>query len=380
MLKLFNIVGARPQIIKSSAISRCISNNYRDIFKEIVVHTGQHYDNQMSEIFFNEMGIPKPTYNLDVRSGEHGKQTASMIIGIEELLKKENPDIVVVYGDTNSTLAAAIAASKMNIKIAHIEAGMRSFNKNMPEEINRIMCDHVSTLLFTPTITGFNNLIKEGFNSNTQPPHSMNTPGMFHCGDIMYDNALFFSERKGQTEDMNDKPYVLLTVHRPVNTDNKERLSNIINAVIEISKKENIKIICPLHPRTLKILKTEFHEEFDSITENINITEPVGYLDMIKLEQNAQIIITDSGGVQKEAYYFKKPCVVLRNETEWVEIIEQKTGILADANPERIKEAVCHFLNEKDNLNFKPLYGDGNASDFILNKIVETCTHENTSY
>lgn len=370
MIKLLNVVGARPQIIKSSAVSRAISKNLSDWIDEVIVHTGQHYDDRMSEVFFQEMGIPKPAYNLDVRSGEHGKQTATMIVGLEDLMKKENPDYVVVYGDTNSTLAAAVAASKMNKKIVHIEAGMRSFNKSMPEEINRILCDHVSSLLFTPTKTGLNNLIHEGFQSNTAPPYNMDNPGIFHCGDIMYDNALHFSHMSSGLRNEREKPFILLTVHRPVNTDNKKRLQDIFRSVIHISKAENIDVICPLHPRTLSILKTDMKNEYKNIHSNINVIEPVGYLEMIDLEQHAELVITDSGGVQKEAYYFKKPCVILRKETEWPEIIEQQTGRLVDAYPDQIIDAALYFLHKKG-LIFKPLFGDGNAAGFILNKILE---------
>ncbi len=257
MLKILTIIGARPQIIKSAALSRAIRTDYADQIQEIILHTGQHYDENMSQVFFDEMGIPEADYNLSVGSGTHARQTAAMIEGIEGVIEKENPDWLVLYGDTNSTLAGSIAAVKMGVPVAHIEAGLRSFNKTMPEEINRITCDHCSTLLFSPTQTGINNLKKEGFSMGAAPPYSVNNPGTFHCGDVMYDNAIHFSDIAEEGSDIlkrlniEDERFILATIHRDNNTDIPDRLQSIFNAIITISREQ--KVILPLHPRTLKM-------------------------------------------------------------------------------------------------------------------------------
>ena len=258
-LKILTIIGARPQIIKSAALSRAIRSKFSDKLQEVIVHTGQHYDDNMSDVFFTELEISKPNYNLNVGSGSHGKQTAMMIGGIEEIILIEKPNCVVVYGDTNSTLAGALAASKIHIPVVHIEAGLRSYNKSMPEEINRIMCDHVSTLLFTPTKAGFNNLIKEGFNGNSEPPYSIDNPKVFHCGDIMFDNSLYFSSVANKTttilteNDLEADKYILATIHRNNNTDDAVRLNSLFNAINKIAKENKIKVVIPLHPRTAKL-------------------------------------------------------------------------------------------------------------------------------
>ena len=252
MIKIVTIIGARPQIIKAAALSRAIKNNFSNEIEEIIVHTGQHYDQNMSQVFFDELGIPAPNYNLGVGSGKHGEQTAKMIEGIEEILLKENPDYLVVYGDTNSTLAGAIAASKIHIPIVHIEAGLRSFNKAMPEEINRICCDHCSTMLFSPTTTGYKNLINEGFNQENKKPFTIDNPGIYHCGDVMYDNSLYFSSIANSQHPIANSQYILCTIHRNNNTDEPERLSAIVRALLRLSKEEEI--IIPLHPRTKKLL------------------------------------------------------------------------------------------------------------------------------
>lgn len=379
MLKIVTIVGARPQIIKAAALSRTIRNSYSDKIQEIIIHTGQHYDSNMSQVFFEEMGIPSPHQNLSIGSASHGKQTALMIQGIEEILVSEKPDYIVLYGDTNSTLAGAVAASKIHIPVVHIEAGLRSFNKSMPEEINRIMCDHASTLLFVPTTTGIKNLEKEGFSTTTKAPFTADNPGVFHCGDIMFDNLVYFAgiadQRTNimQTLDLVKNAFVLCTIHRDNNTDSPERLQQIIVAMCTIAEELKQSIVLPLHPRTSKIISTqlpsELHERLIQ-NKNIHLIPPVSYLEMIVLEKNSSLILTDSGGVQKEAYFFRKPLVVARPETEWIEIINNGAGIIADANAEKIIESIRYFL-EKDELSFPNVFGDGHAAEFICRTMLE---------
>lgn len=378
MIQILTIIGARPQIIKAAAISRAIKNHYPDKIRETIVHTGQHYDDNMSQIFFDEMGIPEPDYNLGVGSGTHGKQTALMITKIEEILLSEKPDYVVLYGDTNSTLAGAIASSKVHIPIVHIEAGLRSFNKSMPEEINRIVCDHSSTLLFSPTTTGINNLIKEGFNAHTTPPYTADNPGVFHCGDIMYDNSLFFAKIAATKTNILERfsleknKFILGTIHRDNNTDDRERLTSIFSAFETITNEQQIDIILPLHPRTTKMMEQNIDKEvLDSVKNNsrIKITSPLSFFDIVVLEQNCKMVMSDSGGLQKEAYYFEKPVIILRPETEWVEIVKEGAGIVTDAGKEQILEAFLHF-NTIDTLSFPPIFGDGKAAEFICGKLL----------
>jgi UDP-GlcNAc3NAcA epimerase len=378
MIKLITIIGARPQIIKAAAFSRAIKNHYQNQIQEIIVHTGQHYDQNMSTVFFDELGIPQPHYNLNVGSASHGKQTALMIQGIEEILVKENPQGIVLYGDTNSTLAGAVAASKIHVPVIHIEAGLRSFNKAMPEEINRIMCDHVSTLLFSPTQTGFENLVNEGFKTDNAGPYHIDNPKIFHCGDVMYDNSLYFSELAENKTDilaqhhLTDGNFLLVTIHRNNNTDDKTRLTAIFSALNNISSRHNINMILPLHPRTAQLMEKNIDARvLESVKSNtkIKIIPPASFLEMIALEKNAKLILTDSGGVQKEAYFFKKPCVVLRSETEWVELVKNGNTIIADADEQKII-AAYESLIQKGELSYPPIFGDGKASEFICNEIL----------
>lgn len=380
MIKIVTVIGARPQIIKAAALSRAIANGFSDRIIEKIVHTGQHYDSNMSQVFFDELGIPAPDYNLEVGSGSHGRQTARMIEGIEKILLDEKPDFLVLYGDTNSTLAGAVAASKLRIPIAHIEAGLRSFNKSMPEEINRIMCDHASTLLFSPTLTGFNNLIREGFSPDNMPPFNSDNPGVFHCGDIMYDNSLYFAGIAEERSDilkqrgLDSGRYLLATIHRDNNTDIPERLSAIFSALDFISRNNNLRIAIPLHPRTSGLLKQNLPADlYASVAGNplISIMPPVSFLDMIKLEKHAEMIVTDSGGVQKEAYYFCKPSIIARPETEWVEIVEAGAGKVTDANEKAIVGAINSYLLNPP-VNFPEVFGDGNAAAFICRKLLES--------
>lgn len=377
VMKIITVIGARPQIIKAAAISREISKNYHNNITEIIVHTGQHYDQNMSEVFFEELSIPKPNYNLNVGSNSHGVQTAKMIEKVEEVIIKENPDYILLYGDTNSTLAGAVAASKMNVPIIHVEAGLRSYNRKMPEEINRIVCDHLSTLLFSPTLTGYNNLVREGFNEENNSPFTPDNPGIFHCGDIMYDNSLHFAELANKKSiilkkyELTPNDFILTTIHRDHNTDIEENLIAIFKALIEISKK--YKVILPLHPRTKNKLETFSDRTFFNTIksqENLKLIEPVSFLDMIQLERSSKLVITDSGGVQKEAYFFNKPCIILRPETEWVEILETKMAKLVSANFNKIIAAFNEFIRKKE-ITFPSIFGDGNAARFICQKLFE---------
>ena len=370
MIKIVTIIGARPQIIKAAALSRAIKEKFSNEIEEVIVHTGQHYDENMSQVFFDELGIPAPDYNLGVGSGKHGEQTSKMIEGIEEILLKENPDYLVVYGDTNSTLAGAIAASKIHIPIAHIEAGLRSFNKAMPEEINRICCDHCSTMLFSPTATGYKNLIKEGFDPENKKPFTIDNPGIYHCGDVMYDNSMFFGSTDNGQQTTDNNPYILCTIHRNNNTDEPERLSSIVRALLRLSKEEEI--IIPLHPRTKKLLDVNLSPDiYNELVNNerIHIIPPASFLEMIKLEKNASIVLTDSGGVQKEAFFFKKPCIIIRSETEWKEIVECGAAIIADANEDNIVNGYYHFKENKIS-EYPELFGDGKAAEFICNELI----------
>lgn len=396
MIQLLTIIGARPQIIKAAALSRAIREQYSDKVCEKILHTGQHYDENMSQVFFNELNIPLPDFNLNVGSGAHGEQTAKMITGIEKILQSEVFDGVVVYGDTNSTLAGAVAASKLHIPLIHIEAGLRSYNMAMPEEINRIACDHLSSVLFAPTETGMNNLRNEGFfNSNAQFPN--NKPRqVYHSGDIMYDNSLYFAQLSDKNQQiltkygLENNQFILATIHRDNNTDQPERLTSIFNALLDISEANRIPVVLPLHPRTAKLLQQNLSEDLyalvaDQVT-NLQRTDyadtyqsmshasksfvmmpPASFLEMIALEKNAKIVMTDSGGVQKEAYYFEKPCIILRPETEWVEIVQQGAGMVADASYQRIMDA--YEVLSKSRCSFPPIFGNGKAANYILDKI-----------
>lgn len=345
-MKILTILGARPQFIKAAAFSRAIKN-YKDI-EEIIVHTGQHYDQNMSDIFFTEMDIPLPKYKLQTGGKTHGAMTGQQLAKIEEILFNEKPDIVLVYGDTNSTLAGALAATKLHIPIAHVEAGLRSFNKKMPEEINRILTDQVSDYLFVPSIGAKKNLINEGVNEKQ----------IFVVGDIMYDVSLYYKEKMIKPnwfDSLNLDKFILCTIHRAENTDDATNLSGIFKG-LGLSNKE---IILPLHPRTVNKIK----EHNINLPKNIKIVEPVGYLEMVWLEVHSDLIVTDSGGVQKEAYFHEKYCITLREETEWNELVDQGLNRLVGSRPEFIHVAIekpfkCNFSTG--------IYGNGNTANTIL--------------
>jgi len=383
-LKVLNIVGARPQIIKASAISRAITNDFADKFEEIIVHTGQHYDRELSDVFFDELEIRMPDFNLQVGSARHGRQTGIIMERIEDVMLSEKPDFVIIYGDTNSTLAAALAASKQHFPVVHIEAGMRSFNKQMPEELNRIVADHASTLLFAPTNTAFKNLMAEGFRPENTFPYSINNPRVILTGDIMYDNSLFYAELAEKKKKsfltnvgIEEDNYVLVTIHRDMNTDDIQRLSNIFNTLIELSESGKTDMVMPLHPRTIIALKNNLPEIYKHIKESghFRLIPPVSFLEMILLEKKAKMIVTDSGGVQKESHFFSKPCIVLRQETEWVELVKNGTVKLADADPGKIREAWDYFMNNTDVLQYPGFYGDGKAATAILNEMLIVFSH-----
>ncbi len=400
MIKLLTIIGARPQIIKAAALSREIlrfaqddkggaqddkrdaQDDKRDAqddkrgaqndnchpeeqkatkdlkIQETLLHTGQHYDANMSEVFFRELGIPAPDYNLGVGSGSHGEQTAKMLQGIEQVLLKDHFDGVVLYGDTNSTLAGAVAASKLHVPVFHIEAGLRSFNRSMPEEGNRIVADHLGDLLFAPTRTAVDNLEREGLAART-----------IQSGDVMYDNALHFAplaEAKCdilQRLQLQPKEFVLATIHRPVNTDTPERLSAILDALCEIA--QTTKVVLPLHPRTRNLLGPAI----EKLQDKLILLPPASFFEIILLEKNARVVLTDSGGVQKEAFFYGTPSVILRQETEWVEIVDHGAGILADADKQRILEAYQTLKDRQ--VNFPPLFGDGHAAERIVTSIMQ---------
>jgi len=346
-MKIISIIGARPQFIKCAPLSRSIRREH----EEILVHTGQHYDPEMSDIFFKELNIPQPDYNLGMGSSSHGEQTGKMLIEIEKVLHKEKPDIVLVYGDTNSTLAGALAASKLHIKVAHIEAGLRSFDRSMPEEINRVVTDHISDLLFCPTDTAVINLRKEGIIS-----------GVHNVGDVMLDalkyNQKIAEEKSTILEDLDliSKEYLVATVHRPSNTDSLDNISSIVKAFCN----SDLPIVFPVHPRTKKYLKQ--YGLWEKLHGNVKIVPPLGYLEMLQLIVNARKILTDSGGLQKEAYMLGVPCITMRENTEWIETIEDGWNVLVGANYEKIMDSIEYFEGAKY---IGEIFGNGDATGRI---------------
>ncbi len=349
-MKIVSIVGARPQFVKAATVSRVLRRD--PATREILLHTGQHYDDNMSEIFFRELNIPEPDYNLEVGSGSHAEQTGAMMKRIEEILLKEKPDCTLVYGDTNSTLAGALTSAKLHIPVAHVEAGLRSFNRAMPEEINRIVTDRIAGLLFAPTQTAVSHLTHEGLGDIT-----------CFTGDVMYDSVLYYKgwllkdPEKYRTPEIPAK-YMLATIHRAENTDNPVNLKNIFTAFSEL----NQDIVLPIHPRTRKILQSQV-----SLPENVHIIDPVGYLQMLKLTLDATRVLTDSGGLQKEAYFLEKPCITLRTETEWVETLHDRWNIITGSDPGLIRQAV---LSEHPTTPIRPAFGNGKAAEMILQKLL----------
>ncbi len=354
-MKVVTIVGARPQFIKAAVVSRSFEKIQS--IEEIIIHTGQHFDAKMSNIFFEEMDIPKWNYNLNISNLSHGAMTGRMLEKIEEILLKEKPDFVLVYGDTNSTLAGALAAKKLHITLAHIEAGLRSFNMSMPEEINRIITDRISDILFCPTQRAINNLLNEGFDV-------MNCR-LVNCGDVMQDAAIYYSPLAKKPKVSIPDTFVLCTIHRAENTDNEQTLLEIFSALEKIA--ETTSIVLPLHPRTrMKLEKYNYNFKKTKIT----FIDPVSYFEMIYLLRNCQLVMTDSGGLQKEAYFFQKNCITLREETEWVELIESGNNILAGTSTKKIVESF-NKMNGKTSDFSNLLYGNGHAGDMIANQLLE---------
>lgn len=366
-MKLLTVIGARPQIIKAAAISRAIKAYFSETISDIILHTGQHYDENMSQQFFSELQIPQPLINLGIGSGPQGEQTAKMLTGIEQALTKQHFDGVIIYGDTNSTLAGALAASKIQTPVFHIEAGLRSYNMTMPEEQNRIISDQLSNICFAPTQTAVDNLRREGFFDSPTRFHHNRERRIILSGDVMYDNTLFYAQLASKQSrllldlQLKKDHYILATVHRNYNTDNHQRLTSIFQALTAIANETTV--VIPLHPRTKKLLATVDLPHLDRLL----FIPPVSYLEMLVLEQNAQVVMTDSGGVQKEAFFFERPCVIMRPETEWTEIIDHGAGILADADTDHIVEAYRHFSH--CTVHFPPLFGDGHAAEKIVNEI-----------
>ena len=362
-MKIVTIIGARPQFIKAAPISEAIAKKRALGFEldEVIVHTGQHFDKNMSDIFFEELLIPKPDYNLKINGGSHGEMTSKMIKGIEDILIFEKPDIVLVYGDTNSTLAGAISVVKLHIKIAHVEAGLRSFNLKMPEEINRILTDRISSFLFTPTETATNNLVKEG----------VDTRIIHQVGDVMYDIVKKIRGNLGFKNNILEKygliknKYILATLHRAENVDDLDTLRIVVEAFLIVS--DEFVVVWPLHPRTKE--KLILLGLLEKVSKSIILIDPVGYLDMLVLEENSALIATDSGGIQKEAYFFKVPCVTLRNETEWVELLHSGWNCLAPPiSTEFIVDKIKSSMNTSGDGSF--LYGKGDAADLIISKLI----------
>lgn len=354
MLKILTIVGARPQFIKAAAVSRLLKQHA----EEIIVHTGQHYDENLSKVFFDELNIQAPDYNLCVGSGTHGVQTGEMLGKTEAVLMKEKPDWVLVYGDTNSTLAGGLAAAKLHIKLAHVEAGLRSYNKRMPEEINRILTDHMSDLLFCPSELAYENLQNEGIRQN-----------VYTVGDVMAESLAFAAEKSAEVSKITDildvRPgeYYLATIHRAENTSDPNRLENILHALSGLDKP----VILPIHPRTRQAIK-DHNIRIDLSCGNIRVISPVGYLDMVQLERSSQMILTDSGGIQKEAYWLKVPCVTLRDETEWIETVNSGWNVLAGGSEKNILSAINDFRIPHEH---PELYGDGQAGQRIVDRLIQ---------
>lgn len=390
-MKVVTIVGARPQFIKAAAVSRAIEASHWEHsssrrpkrgIEEILLHTGQHYDYLMNGVFFKELILPRPDYHLEVGSGSHGRQTGVMLERIEGVLQKEKPEVVIVYGDTNSTLAGALAAAKLNIPVAHVEAGLRSYNRMMPEEINRLLTDHLSTFLFCPTTQAVRNLLREGIKDGRGRV-------VKKVGDVMYDSILYYfkiAEKKSKilknmnlvgfdrsptpNSELRTPNYYLATLHRAENTDDPKRLKAVLSALDKIGK--DAPVILPLHPRTRKMMKVH-HFVFKS--EGIKLINPVSYLDMLILEKNAKAILTDSGGVQKEAYWLRVPCFTLREETEWVETVRSGWNVLVGTGVKRIVERVSEEVRRKRSVKKVGLFGNGRASEKIVETIWRQFSH-----
>jgi UDP-GlcNAc3NAcA epimerase len=362
--KIISVIGARPQFIKMAMISKELANH--DDLEHVIVHTGQHFDENMSRVFFDELEIPRPDYNLQIDSLSHGAMTGRMLEALENVLLDESPDVVIVYGDTNSTLAGALAAKKLRQSVAHVEAGMRSYNIDMPEELNRVLTDRVSDILFCSTEAAVDNLTKEGYDALPCK--------IVKCGDVMYDASVYYretsSERCRILKKLDLDDFVLCTVHRAENTDNAENLKSIMDGLNRIA--QDITVVMPLHPRTRKAMDAH------RIAAELTTIDPVGFFDMIELTRHCRLVITDSGGLQKEAYFFGKGCVTLRDETEWVELVEHGYNILAGSNADRVCEAYGEMISASPEF-VDGLYGDGKTSSRIVNELRNTISSRQIS-
>lgn len=358
-LKVMTVVGARPQFVKAATVSRVFTREYAGQVEEKLVHTGQHYDHNMSEVFFDELDIPRPAYNLEIAGGGHGAMTGRMLQALEEVLLRERPDWMLIYGDTNSTLAGALAAAKLHVPVAHVEAGLRSFNMRMPEEINRIVADRLSSLLFCPTETAVRNLRAEGV-----------TAGVRNTGDVMYDAALHYADLARERSDalrrleLRSGAFALATCHRAENTDDPARLRGILEALAVVARQ--MPVVLPLHPRTRKLAA---QHGLEGLLEGVRLTEPLPFLDMVALEQAAALILTDSGGVQKEAFFYGVPCITMRDETEWVETVELGMNRLCGADRDVILQGVQTALDAPVRTSAAP-YGDGRAAHAVARALL----------
>lgn len=360
-MNIITVIGARPQFIKAAVLSRYLRDNPSLGIKETLVHTGQHYDSNMSDVFFKEMDIPQPDVNLHLGSGTHAKMTGAMLAGIEELILERKPDALLVYGDTNSTLAGALAASKLLVPVIHVEAGLRSFMMTMPEEQNRRLTDHLSTYLFCPTQTAVRNLASEGINDcGVDVKPTADNKRVCMTGDIMYEASLYYRSHNNVQVPENDKNCILLTIHRQENTDNPERLAAIVNAINELT---NERFVFPVHPRTRKIL-AQNNLQFDS---HVKLIDPIGYFEMIAYEETCKCVLTDSGGVQKEAFFFEKPCITMRDTTEWVELVESGWNTLTGAETSKIIKTVRNVKKPDD---VPVLYGKGDCAELICGELL----------
>lgn len=355
-MKIVTVVGARPQFIKAAAVSRAIASESSGRLSEVLVHTGQHYDENMSGVFFDELGIPSPTHNLEISGGSHGAMTGKMLEAVEKVLLAEKPDWLLIYGDTNSTLAGALAAAKLHIPVAHVEAGLRSFNMKMPEEVNRIISDRVSSLLFCPTSAAVLNLAAEGISDNVH-----------NVGDVMYDVALFYRNKAGENSTalsrfgLVPKDFALATCHRAENTNDPDRLRGILVGLAQVAAR--MPVVLPLHPRTRKLVADYGLGEW---LNRLTVTDPLPFLDMVALEQAAALVLTDSGGVQKEAFFYEVPCITMRDETEWVETVDAGWNRLVSADADRIVQAAEEALSGRVARHAAAPYGDGHASEKIV--------------